>query len=394
MEQEKPPFITAARRIEIVQIVQSQDPFQLHQFWKGLERGEELIATLPFIVKTSLFAAGSFSPVGFCSLLPVLQRHLRTAETLPSALSTLSPLDLLNLGLQIPDHGLVWLLDCVRLLKKRLLSSAYATAAGLGLQRLSERPAGSLAYQYKIAAGILRLATVDDFPLLQPLIARLLAKPVTQRLLSSYVAETAQPRSVRDSLGLVVLSEAPFARIYLMRLFIYLVDCLLAKPDLWERVSESLESLLLRTVNWQSWQLSIGILALFNDHEGLIAKALLRVLTLELTWPFMLVEHYALFCSNQLYCDFLHHRSGTSVTSYLVHGIHNSPRLLSYLYRLYDANLQGLLFSPHLLLQDPVVTAHHQALHAALIAEGGPRALILRLGALLKLSTSAGSMPT
>lgn len=345
-----------------------EDKFELHRFWKSL--GGQLFPIIPVVVTDS-----KASPAALCSFLLALQHLLQSIRDSPIELPSNSP-EILTLACRLPPYGMVWLLDCERLLRERV--AHYQSQISLYISTILALQIPP-AYRYKITSAILRIAAIEDFSILKPVLARILSETSVARLLVSYVSELPQSRSVRDSLGLVVLSEEPFIRIFLMRALIYLTDCLFINPELFLDLSVDP-----KFACWQPWQVSIGLLALFNDHEGLIVKILIKVLDLELKWPFLFADYPQVFSSNQLYCDLLY-RSDMNV-DYFINATQSNTRLLSYLYRLYSSNVQGLLFSGGL-LKDQKLLEFHRALHAALNSQGYPRALITQLNALIAITT-------
>jgi hypothetical protein len=145
-------------------------------------------------------------------------------------------------------------------------------------------PVGDHSYRFKVAAGLLRLNRLK-----LPDMLRLLSGKECQGILRDLVG----PMKIippEETLALITISEIPSARIFLMRLAMYTAH----NPK-----SEHFP--LLKLVPWEEWQYSLGLIALFNDHESLLYKLLLSILKAE-------ARHAKpiLISSVQLYMDLIY----------------------------------------------------------------------------------------
>lgn len=167
-------------------------------------------------------------------------------------------------------------------------------------------------------------------------------------------------RSLRESLGLVALSTGPSAGVFIMRLFIFFAEFLAHCPES-SQLLEPFHAL----VRWEPWQYSLALVALFNEHEGLIYKGLLGLLSLELDAPELISPYSRAFCSCRVYEDLLLRCDWDA--SYFDRGLEeNNIRMLTYLHRLYTAVSEGLLFEQDLVNDES--SASKQRFHRDLLA--------------------------
>ena len=244
-----------------------------------------------------------------------------------------------------PFYSSVWLLDILRLLSKTHSLEAHKAHATIshGIMTLMARLcAFPLAYQFKVLSMILRIWRLCEnaihHPVL-PIMERLLGHPACQKMLIEVVADKPVDRSPQETVGLVVLDVAPSVRIFAMRLCVFLAEFLGQYPE----SAVPLVRPMWMAIPWSPWQYSLAVVSLFNEHEGLIFKGLLRLLSLELTTPALIAPISGVFCSCRLYEDLLLRCDWDA--NYFRRGLaENNLRMTAYLYRLYSAVGDGLLF--------------------------------------------------
>lgn len=258
---------------------------------------------------------------------------------------------------QLPAYALILLLDSVRLLKKRLVLDGALFRDFVTKTVGREYP---FIHQLKILSGILRIIDddprVEDDPILRH-IEHILEHFSVQRFLSELVSPREIERRREDGLGLVSLSPKPSIRIFLMRLAIHVL-----KQCQDQKVSEETMLNLWQKIPWAPWQFTLGLMALFNDHEGLIYKMLLSVLILEEHHSEVFIEAHPHFCSLLLYRDFSY-RSDYSV-DYLINSLGGDVGnlVIEYLYRLWKLAAEGLLYCPETLELPEMVKLHRELL--------------------------------
>jgi hypothetical protein len=200
---------------------------------------------------------------------------------------------------------IVWILNCIYYAGKRNILCDLAKHE-LFIEMCINRSEFEPSYKFKIGAAICRLKHTS--PRINAFIQELADSNESRVLLSSMVSEDEVVSGRADSLGLVAKSVIPFVRIFLMRYALMTMSF---------------------DVLFERWQASIGLISLFNIHEGLLYKMLLGTLRIG--------DDCALLNPPQLYRDLLY-RINYDV-KYLIGSSDQIPNVLVYLYRFHKRYL-------------------------------------------------------
>ncbi|PJF17296.1 hypothetical protein PSACC_02915 [Paramicrosporidium saccamoebae] len=296
--------------------------FDLFQFWKQFW-SEPLPGTLPEVTTWT----------SECQLvfLQSCRHALRAPQSATIALCALTIYDSFDSFMALPPYGLVWLLDCCRLLTK-----ASCPMPELPKQLISKLPKRLMpgcrlysTYKFRIAAGLLR---VDCLSLADTI--ELASSTDCQTILQNCVGET-RIIPPAELLGLISNSVVPSARIFLLRLLIHHARNVFQ--------TGIVPTHLAPLIPWDAWQGSLGLIALFNDHETLLYRMLLLLLRIEECHPIIVLPVAHQFCAVQMYCDMLL-RAGHNVEEVCNTMLENTTALEYYtvFYRLVR---DGLLFN-------------------------------------------------
>jgi hypothetical protein len=124
----------------------------------------------------------------------------------------------------------------------------------------------------------------------------LASSPECQMIVRNCVGES-RVISPAEFLGLIACSVIPSARIFILRLVIHRAQNILQ--------TGSIPTPLVSLLPWDAWQASLGLIALFNDHEALLYRIFLLMLRIEERHPIIVLPVSYQFCAVQMYCDLL-----------------------------------------------------------------------------------------
>lgn len=348
-----------------VDLLKCQDKFILYQYWRsfwilsGGGEGPYGEGLLNFLKSAKI---SKWSSDAQAALLLSMRTQLVKGESSPNQIATIH--DCIRDSFMVfaslpPAYAVCWLLDCLRNLVKRDLESGkdFPIDYDALLRRLDEFP---LAYQFKVMNGILRVAklSISTIEFFHSKLLELIQANVCQQLLMDLVSTSPVQVKVIDSLGIAVYGDRPFAKIFIMRLFIFVLNVII-KEKVQVEFFYSLFKVVV-AIPWERWEWTLALMALFNEHEGLLSKMLLLVVTLEDECPDLFLQEHYYFCSLNLYVDLLF-RTDYNV-DYFERALLENLRFIEYLLKLYGLASEGLLFNMEVLYDLQIDKFHRELL--------------------------------
>jgi hypothetical protein len=335
---------------DVIDLTICADKFLLYQYWKSFWKDDENVDILKCSPEEVLKDLSKWTEEAQHSFLLTFQNYLmgkRHELIFPQSFASIILPFVSSPGLL--HYAVCWLLNCLRWLRRRGVKPITFDCTEI-IIRIPKFP---FAYQYKVMGLLMRLGSEQSHIIISTA-KTLLSDPLCQRVLSDLVSEQPIPFRKRDTLGLVVLSDRPNVQIFLMRLVIFALEITLDEVDPIEFVN------LLTLVPWEPWQYSVALLALFNDHEGLIYKFLLLFLKVEgrLSWLVSPLQEH--ICSAILYRDMIYRANYDA--NIVKRSILENVRALEYYYKVYEMATDGLLFNSKVFFDPEIVQFHDELL--------------------------------
>lgn len=341
----------------------SNDPTLFYQLWMNL------LSTKLLSMELTGYDISGWSDCCRSTFLLCFRVALRRGQTDENvAFASILIYENIDNFLALPAHSIVWLLDICRKLETLGIAIQDAIKHKVVTVVKCRYTSFSTEYQFKIIAALLRLS--PPLELVSDTLMKLLRDRHCQGILRDIISEDIIKQTPQQSFALLALDPRPQVLLFLWRLTIYLLEASLQ--------SGVLPMEFIQSVPWECWQWSLGLIALFNEHDGLLYKALTRITRIESEYPIILDQYHEQFSSMHLYKDVLYRIDHDPIL--LEQSIIANPHCLSYVYTFHRLLVEGLLFNQVEYYGDQKAVMFHSRLCEQLIKYDhlGPLQMMLK----------------